>query len=200
MRWLMPLQDRWFYGDSLFIVDPWLYLILGLGLYLAGRSRRAGRSDPARPLRIALAAGSVYVGGMIAGTTFGRALAGRSLGNVDPGRLMVTALPVTPFRKQLIADDGGRYRIGTVDLLTRTTRVDAILTRSPRFAEAVRALEQSREGRALLGWSRFPAVRELGDGRLRFFDLRYSDGREPSWAGLDVTPVVPSPVPKPTPP
>ena len=42
LRWLMPIQGQWFYGDSLFIVDPWLYLLLGLGLWLTRRNRRAG--------------------------------------------------------------------------------------------------------------------------------------------------------------
>jgi len=31
MRWLMPFRDTWFYGDSVFIMDPWLWMILGLG-------------------------------------------------------------------------------------------------------------------------------------------------------------------------
>ncbi|MEJ2086434.1 MAG: metal-dependent hydrolase [Acidobacteriota bacterium] len=31
LRWLMPFRDTWFYGDSTFIVDPWLWLILGCG-------------------------------------------------------------------------------------------------------------------------------------------------------------------------
>lgn len=197
MRWLMPFRGQWFYGDSLFIVDPWLYAVLGLGVYLARRNRRAGDRDPARPARIALAVGSVYVGGMIAGTMIGRGMAVRSLGSVDPARLMVTAVPVTPFQKQLIADDGGHYRIGTVNLLTRTVRVDSVVARSPRFAEAVSSLEQSAAGRALLRWSRYPAVRELEGGRLRFFDLRYTDGRAPSWASLDVSPVEPTPAPRP---
>jgi inner membrane protein len=29
MRWLMPFDGTWFYGDSVFIMDPWLWLILG---------------------------------------------------------------------------------------------------------------------------------------------------------------------------
>ncbi len=197
MRWLMPFRDQWFYGDSLFIVDPWLYLVLGLGLYLGGRLRRSGHRDPARPVRVALAVGSVYAGGMIAATTIGRAIAVQSLGGVDPSRLMVTAVPVTPFRKQLIADDGGQYRIGAVDVLRGVARVDSVMTRSPRFAEAVGALELSAPGRALLRWSRYPAVREVEGGRLRFFDLRYTDGRDPSWASLDVSPVGPTPAPRP---
>lgn len=31
MRWLMPFRGTWFYGDSVFIMDPWLWLILGAG-------------------------------------------------------------------------------------------------------------------------------------------------------------------------
>jgi inner membrane protein len=39
VRWLMPLSGRWFYGDTLFIVDPWVWLALGTGVLLAGRAR-----------------------------------------------------------------------------------------------------------------------------------------------------------------
>ena len=36
MRWLMPFSDTWYYGDSVFIMDPWLWLMLGVG-WLLGR-------------------------------------------------------------------------------------------------------------------------------------------------------------------
>jgi inner membrane protein len=36
MRWLMPFDGTWFYGDSVYIMDPWLWLVLG-GAWLAGR-------------------------------------------------------------------------------------------------------------------------------------------------------------------
>ena len=39
IRLLMPFDGRWFYGDALFIVDPWLWLVLGGSVMLA----RAGR-------------------------------------------------------------------------------------------------------------------------------------------------------------
>jgi inner membrane protein len=32
VRLLMPFEDRWFYGDALFIVDPWLWLYLAAGV------------------------------------------------------------------------------------------------------------------------------------------------------------------------
>ena len=40
VRLLMPFDDRWFYGDTLFIVDPWLWLLLGASVVFAhSRSR-----------------------------------------------------------------------------------------------------------------------------------------------------------------
>lgn len=41
MRWLMPFNGTWFYGDSVFIMDPWLWLVLA-GFWLA--PRRATRT------------------------------------------------------------------------------------------------------------------------------------------------------------
>ena len=38
VRLLMPFDGRWFYGDTLFIVDPWVWLLTGAGVVLA-RSR-----------------------------------------------------------------------------------------------------------------------------------------------------------------
>ncbi|MFQ5789884.1 MAG: metal-dependent hydrolase [Acidobacteriota bacterium] len=35
MRWWMPFDGRWFYGDALFIVDPWMWLTLGGAVFLA---------------------------------------------------------------------------------------------------------------------------------------------------------------------
>lgn len=35
IRLLMPLDDRWFYGDTLFIVDPWMWLLAAAGVVLA---------------------------------------------------------------------------------------------------------------------------------------------------------------------
>lgn len=35
IRLLMPFSDRWFYGDALFIIDPWVWLVLGGVLFLA---------------------------------------------------------------------------------------------------------------------------------------------------------------------
>ena len=35
IRLLMPFDERWFYGDTLFIIDPWIWLVLAAGVLLA---------------------------------------------------------------------------------------------------------------------------------------------------------------------
>lgn len=40
LRWLMPFDGRWFYGDSVYIMDPWLWLILGVGWLAPRRATR----------------------------------------------------------------------------------------------------------------------------------------------------------------
>ena len=35
IRLLMPFDDRWFYGDALFVIDPWVWLLAGTSVALA---------------------------------------------------------------------------------------------------------------------------------------------------------------------
>jgi inner membrane protein len=42
MRWWMPFRDTWYYGDSVFIMDPYLWLILGLGWVIGRRPSKVG--------------------------------------------------------------------------------------------------------------------------------------------------------------
>lgn len=38
VRWLMPFDGRWFYGDTLFIVEPWFWLLMAAGVVMARSS------------------------------------------------------------------------------------------------------------------------------------------------------------------
>jgi inner membrane protein len=42
IRLLMPFSDTWFYGDTLFIIDPWFWLLAGAGVVLARSESRTG--------------------------------------------------------------------------------------------------------------------------------------------------------------
>jgi inner membrane protein len=42
VRWLMPFSGQWFYGDALFVIDPWVWLALGGAAFLTfSRSKLA---------------------------------------------------------------------------------------------------------------------------------------------------------------
>ncbi len=42
LRWLMPFDGRWFYGDALFVIDPWFWLLVGGAAFLTfSRSKLA---------------------------------------------------------------------------------------------------------------------------------------------------------------
>jgi inner membrane protein len=59
MRWLMPFDGTWTSADALFIVDPWLYLMLGAA-WIVGRTGERTESS-ARPVARDGGAGAVYI-------------------------------------------------------------------------------------------------------------------------------------------
>jgi inner membrane protein len=61
VRLLEPFSHRWFYGDTLFIVDPWIWLMLILGLEFSWFAERRGRNST-RPAVAAFSAVLAYIG------------------------------------------------------------------------------------------------------------------------------------------
>ncbi len=43
LRPFLPFQDHWYYGDLVFIVDPYMWLLLGGAVFLAGKQNRRTR-------------------------------------------------------------------------------------------------------------------------------------------------------------
>ena len=117
VRLLMPFSGRWFYGDALYIVDPWLYLALGGGIWMAARAARAHRASPTRPARVALVLSAAYMVAMLASNVWARAVVRDGLtraGRPPDTRFMVTPVPVNPFRREVLVDTGDRYEKGFI--------------------------------------------------------------------------------------
>ena len=178
VRWLMPFSGRWFYGDTLFIVDPWVWLALGTGVLLAGRGRGG---TPAVAGLVVTAAYLLVMAGMALG---GRRLAAGELAALGKGpieRLMLSPVPFDPFSRVVVARQGGVYRRARFRWLARphidrtSVRSFAIAaTSDPAFAAAA----ATTMGRRFLGWARFPWVtvdRRADRAVVHLVDLRYAD-------------------------
>jgi inner membrane protein len=182
LRWLMPFRDVWYYGDVLFIVDPWIWLALGTGWLWSRHLSRRGRPGAERPARTALVLVAVYVavlwGSKLAATHVARqAFAAQGIAT---GRLMAGPIALNPFRRQIVAETRDGYALGFVDWLRHPPFISA----NPSFVKKnedpgiVRQVTATRPGRIFLHWARFPffRVEEEPDGRTRvsIVDARYA--------------------------
>ena len=184
VRWLMPFSGRWFYGDTLFIVDPWVWLILGLGIYASRRRERAARSGPGRPVWIALLVIAVYVGGMALSSRAAARIVAREVSSLSGGPVQATMagpVPLDPLVRAFVTEQEGRYRVGTFRWLERPqVNRSAVLTfpgGRPSHPAVLRAAE-SPVGRRFLGWARFPTfeIEQVGPSQylVHIVDLRYA--------------------------
>ncbi len=117
VRFLAPFSWEWFYGDALFIVDPWVWIALSVGVFLSLRRARRASPDPERPARVALLLTAAYAGSMMLSGVVGRVAAVRTVAGSE--RRMVGPMPLNPFRRQLVLDFGDAYRYGSVEFLPR---------------------------------------------------------------------------------
>lgn len=180
IRLLKPFSDRWFYGDALYIVDPWMYLMLGAGVVLARRAGRRGSARPERPARAALAAAAIYVTAMLLSNQWARAVVADGLARAGQAgaRFMVTPVLVNPLRREVIVDTGERYEKGLV-----------WFEPSPHFRPTGYGVDKglhepeanaamlTRRAQEFLLWSRFPFFvvdRHASPPRVFLNDFRYS--------------------------
>ena len=188
MRWLMPFDGKWFYGDSLFIVDPWLLLVLGLGVWLSRRHERTGRGDAWRPARLALGVATAYVIVMLGLQNIAEGIVRSDLAGSGwlSHTLMVSASPANPVRWTVYADDGARYWKGAVSLapgVARRLSFDEKPIEKHAGDPAAIAAANSENGRRFLNWARLPYYqvdRGAGVTRVEIIDARYG-------ASVDVT-------------
>ncbi len=183
VRWLMPFSSQWFYGDVLFILDPWVWLILAGGLVWAWRRRRVSPARPTAPARWALALVLGYIAIMGVSSAAARKLIVQDIQGRYGGMAraaMAGPLPLTPLKRDFVVVQDEQYRVGTFDWLRRPhidlARVASFPRRRPShpaFAEA----ESTAVFQRFLGWARFPAfsIESDEDGyQVHAVDLRYA--------------------------
>ncbi len=194
VRLLMPFSNQWFYGDTLFVVDPWMYLALGAGVWLSRRRERGGRPAPQRPARVALAVAAGYIVVMMGATQAARAVvadgivrAGRPAGT----RFMVSPVVVNPFKREVVVDVGDRYEKGVVwfDPLPHFRPAGFGMGHGLTDPAVQQALDTPL-ARDFLVWSRFPFATvdtSTSPPRVWLNDYRYANTGSGGWSATEIS-------------
>jgi inner membrane protein len=197
IRFLLPWNSHWSYGDLVFIVDPFLWLVLIAGLLVIWRAGNEWRA------RIAFAAFAIVVAYWgVLGFAHSRAVAQgseaaqRIVAPNGESILRLAAMPTlaNPLRWDCVFEtDKATYRFSVA--LTGQTPAGRVL----RYAKPSGALEtalqevsEQKPARVFLGFARFPVAR-LADPScttqtlLQLADLRYTEpGRSRGTFALDL--------------
>ena len=179
LRILAPFDWRWFYGDALFIIDPWMWLILGVGIWMA---RRGKTTFPARHTLTILV---MYIVAMTLNARLTRNIMlteWRAMRGGAPASLMVGPRPITPFRKQVIVDNGLAYETGALNLIPRSITWDSNVVPKNDLDPRVALARQDPNVEGFLIWSRFPywTFEDVPGGtRVTVADMRFA-GQTPA--------------------
>lgn len=183
IRLLMPFSERWFYGDTLFIIDIWLWTALALGVWLSRRRRCRGLADPGRPALISLGATAAYAAAMGASSVAAEGLTrevaeARGLGPVRT--VVASPVPINPFRRELVFATDDAYGFGVLHWTPwPSLRLEPHLIAKNMDDPAIAEARQVKAVADFLYWSRLPfaKVDHRGDGTtVTIADARYSDG------------------------
>ena len=194
VRLLMPFSNQWFYGDTLFVVDPWMYLALGAGAWLSRRRERAGRPAPQRPARVALAVAAGYIVVMMGATQAARAVVADGIvraGRPARTRFMVSPVVVNPFKREVVVDVGDRYEKGVVwfDPLPHFRPAGFGMGHGLTDPAVQQALDTPL-ARDFLVWSRFPFATvdtSTSPARVWLNDYRYANTGPGGWSAAEIS-------------
>jgi inner membrane protein len=172
VRLLEPLSHRWFYGDTLFIMDPWIWIALIVGLELSWRAERLGR-DWTRPAIYAFAAVMGYIG--LNGAISAHAVAATRplVERVTTPRMIVAGeVPLVFWKREMLWRGEGIAGSGEYDPLDGARLDPKIVPLRLDDPQLLEAEKSSREVCNFLFWSRMPLVISV-DGRSYLSDQRF---------------------------
>lgn len=174
IRLLMPFSGRWFHGDAVFIVDPWLWLLLGAALFLPRRT--------VRRVRILGGVAVAYILAMVvlsrASESVGRTAAAAE-GIVGIAEVLFQPALADPFSGQLIVVTPDAYHLGRFGWFGKPwASFGDTVPRGPWADDVVIRAQQDAGARDFLTWARLPyAAIDTAGGRTAviFRDIRFRD-------------------------
>lgn len=175
IRLLEPFSSQWFYGDTLFIIDPWLWAVMIAGIWVSRRREKAG-GEWMRPAQVGIAAALAYIGVNGAITKYAQLIT--DLHDPYPTEFIASPVPLLFWHRERLAHHYGGRWLSTdwsgPEFGYGYANSKTIQCRLPDFTEARRTNSQLD---AFLFWSRAPFLTRAPDGSVVLRDARFTDPR-----------------------
>lgn len=176
VRLLEPFSSTWFYGDTLFIIDLWMWIVLALTMFLSLRQEKRGNDHWKCTARIGFFATCAYIfgNGLLTGSVEAEAKRQLQAAGVTHALTVASPPPISFWKRDLFWRAGdvygsGTYALGkglTLDPEVRSTGVD-----DPRLRTW---LADNADARAFYFWARMPVIsRDEEGGAFYLRDQRY---------------------------
>lgn len=192
IRLLEPFSSRWVYGDTLFIIDVWIWAALIAGFILSRRREKTG-GDWRRPAWIGFAAICAYIAanGLITSRAEAHAHDLLKQRGEQPQMVVANPVPITFWDRRMLWRDAEVHGAGEYGLLTGLRLTDTNLLNNLDHP-ALAASQHRADIRAYLFWSRMPFVFEA-NGRAFLADQRFNSSltRRTFVVPLDSPPAAP---------
>lgn len=184
IRLMEPFSHRWFYGDMIFIVDIWIWGLLGGALWWSRSLEKLGETNWRRPAQYGAAILSLYIlaNGAISllATQNMRRTMDRDMPSRAGSQIVANPVPLTFWRREMLFGRENRYYRAIFSLFDRDGMVGPVSTirAEERAGDEIVRLRNVRvdaDLKAFLFWSRMPYLARAGSGDLRIYDARFGN-------------------------
>jgi inner membrane protein len=165
IRFLEPFSSQWFAGDTIFIIDVWIWAALILAFWRSRSLEKAGRVHWTRPAWIGFAAIGAYI--------FANGLITRHAESVTakrvqsdlkraPTLVVANPLPVMFWRREMLWRDQTHFGAGDYVVMSGETLRPGVFAHNMNDPNIVSTIKTDKIARAYLFWSRMPIAERQG--------------------------------------
>lgn len=176
IRLLEPFSSQWYAGDTLFIIDVWIWAAL-IVCFVWSRRREKKGGDWQRPAWLGFVAICAYIlgNGLITGRAEARTTAELRSAGLRPSLVVANPVPLRFWFRRMLWRDRQQHGEGFYTLRFDAARLDTVAWKNNLDHSALAAARGREDVEAYLFWSRMPIVIER-DGRAFLADQRFSGG------------------------
>jgi inner membrane protein len=178
IRLLEPFSSQWFYGDTIFIIDIWLWAALIAGVWISLRRERRSAANWRSPAIACLIGICLYIfaNGLITGRAE-RLMAQEVERKLDlvPTLVVANPVPVQFWKREMLWRDRTHFGQGTFSAPGAVSVDDFVGVHEMDGAKTKAMVKTDVDGSAYLFWSRMPVVRVSREGSKR--QIAISDQR-----------------------